>query len=511
MLTLPSPSITQTRDPNKVYKVAILPFMIHSQENLDYLREGIYNILTSRITVEERIVVIDRSIVERAFFEERPTRLDEAAATKIGMRIRADYVVLGSITKVGDYISLDARLISLTDEKPPLSAFTQHKGIDDVMVKIGDFAQDIGFKILGRRTMAGRPGESRREGGMIERFDRGSLDFKKSQTFDFEIKGLDIGDVDGDKKNELVIMDANNLYVFKYDGDKLTLFRGIKIGHQHNFLSLDVADVNRNGHAEMIVTSVVGDNLQSFILEYEEKEFRKIIEKANWYFRVLDHPKDGPTLMGQRMGSDGLFTGRIHKFLWKNKSFEKGPKMPFPKETNIFGLALATLRSKETSDLIVLDDLERLRIVAPNGKNLWRSNERYGGGTNSYDTEKKRDMSFRYGNSPPWRVYIPGRILIRDLDGDGLNEVIINRNDTSGTRLFDRIRLFDSGEIYNLVWQDGTLTTNWKTKKIDGYISDFQVKDVDNDGEAELVVSVVDLGGITTRKGTSKIYFYKLF
>ncbi len=152
-----------------------------------------------------------------------------------------------------------------------------------------------------------------------------------------------------------------------------------------------------------------------------------------------------------------------------------------------------------------------MRIVAPDGKDLWTSKERYGGVTNSYDTEKKKDMDFSYGNSPPWRVYIPGRILIRDLDGDGLNEVIINRNTTSGTRLFDRIRSFDSGEIYNLVWQEGTLTTNWKTKQIDGYISDFQVKDVDNDGEAELVVSVIDLGGITTRKGTSKIYFYKLF
>ena len=59
ILTLPSPSVTQTRsestptrDPNKVYKVAILPFLIHSQENLDYLREGIYDILISRITVE---------------------------------------------------------------------------------------------------------------------------------------------------------------------------------------------------------------------------------------------------------------------------------------------------------------------------------------------------------------------------------------------------------------------------------------------------------------------------
>ncbi|HUL20685.1 MAG TPA: hypothetical protein VLZ10_04470, partial [Thermodesulfobacteriota bacterium] len=199
ILVLPASSFTQTRDPNKVYKVAILPFMIHSQENLDYLREGINDILTSRITVEERVVVIDRSIVERAFYEEKPMRLDEAAAAKIGTRIGADYVVFGSITKIGDYISLDARLISITEEKPPVTVYTQQKGIDDVMVKIGDFAQDIGFKILGRRTAIGRPGEPKgsSKGGM-ERFERASVNYKKSQTFRFEIKGLDIGDVDGD-------------------------------------------------------------------------------------------------------------------------------------------------------------------------------------------------------------------------------------------------------------------------------------------------------------------------
>jgi len=32
------------------------------------------------------------------------------------------------------------------------------------------------------------------------------------------------------------------------------------------FLTLDVADVNRNGVAEIIVTSVAEDNLRSFIL-----------------------------------------------------------------------------------------------------------------------------------------------------------------------------------------------------------------------------------------------------
>jgi hypothetical protein len=66
------------------------------------------------------------------------------------------------------------------------------------------------------------------------------------------------------------------------------------------------------------------------------------------------------------------------------------------------------------------------------------------------------------------------------------------------------------GEIYNLVWQEGYLETQWKTREINGYISDFQLKDVDNDGEEELVVAVVgyaDISGSTT----SNILFFKLF
>jgi TolB-like protein len=498
--------------------VAILPFLIHSQENLDYLREGIHDILTSRITVEGKIIVIERSLVERALYEERPMRLDETVATKIGMRVGADFIVLGSLTKIGNYISLDARLISITEEKPPLGVYTQHKGIDDVMAKIGDFAQDIGYKILGRRAMTGRPTEPKhpyiiqeREG--IGRIGPEGLGFKKSQTFGFEIKGIDIGDVDGDKKNEVVIMDDHNLYVFKYDGEKLSLFQKIETGTQHTFLTLDVADINRNGYAEIIVTAVAEDDLRSFILEFEEGKFRKITEKSGWYFRALDHPKDGPTLMGQKMGSDGLYSGPIYKFIWKKNSFEKGPKMPFPKETKIFSLALGNIQSKEKLNLIMLEDSERLRMVAPDGKDVWSSRQKYGGTINFYDTRKKFDMTYRFGASgaPAWRVYIPGRIVIKDLDGDGLHEVVINKNISSGMRVFDRVRSFDSGEIYDLAWEENTLTTNWKTKEIEGYISDFQIKDVDNDGEEELVVAVIDLGGVTTRKGTSKILFYKLF
>ena len=516
LLTSPPPSFAQAKDPGKVYKVAILPFIIHSQENLDYLREGINDILTSRITVEGRIIVIERTVVERILYEMRPTRLDETVAKQVGNRAGADYVVLGSITKVGNYISLDARLISITEDKPPLGAYTQHKGIDDVMTKIGDFAQDIGFRIIGRRAMTARPSDPRsshiiRSEREIGRVGSEGLEFKKSQTFNFEIKGLDIGDVDGDKKNEIVVMDKHNLYIFKYDGDKLSLFRKIEIGYQHNFLTLDVADINRNGYAEIIVTSVVEDNLQSLIIEFEQGEFRTITRKAGWFFRVLEHPKDGPVLIGQNMGSEGLFVGPIYKFVWKKNSFEKGPKMPFPKETNIFGLTIADFRVQGATDIITISDRGHLIVESIDGKFSWRSRERFGGTNNYYDTKKKKDPVYRPGESPDWRVYIPGRIIVKDLDGDGSNELIINKNYSSSSGLLDRVRAFDSGEIVNLIWDDGSLKVNWKTRELNGNITDYQIKDADNDGNEDLVVTVVDMEGVTDKKGTSNILFFKLF
>ena len=505
---LPSSSITQTRDSGKLYRVAILPFMIYSQENLDYLREGIYDILASRITVDGRIEVIDRSMVERALYEERPTRLDEGTAIKIGTKAGADYVVLGSLTKVGDYISLDARLLSVTEDKPPLSAYTQHKGLDDVMVKIGDFAQEIGAKILGHRVAAGGSREGRLA-GFIQR-DMRNRDFKKSQTFNFEIKGLDIGDVDGDKKNEVVIMDNSNLYVFKYDGDKLTLFRKIDAGYAQNFLTLDVADVNRNGVAEIIVTSVVDDNLRSLILEFEEGKFKKIGDHLGWFLRVLEHPKEGSLLIGQKMGTDGLFTGSIYRMDWKKTSFESGQKMPFPKETRVFGLALGYVRNPTDLDLVVLDELDNLSLIGPDGKRVWIAREKFGGTTTFYDTRKTHDTSYKSGEMPGVRTYIPARILTKDFDGDGLHEVIIHKN-YSNIGVFERIKTFEKGEIYDLVWDESRLITGWKTRETSGYISDYQIKDADNDGEEDMVLAVVNPGAIFDRKDTSNIYFYKFF
>jgi TolB-like protein len=510
-LLMPLLSDSQTKDANHLYHIAIFPFLIHSQERLDYMRDGIYDILSSRITVEGKTAVIDRARVERVLNEERPTHLDDDVAKKIGMKVGADYVVFGSLTKVGTFISLDARMISIRENNPPLTAFTQHKGLDDVMTNIGDFAQEIGMKILGHPSARAQALDPRRTGLVYpEEGGRSGRDFSKSEGFDFEIKGLDIGDVDGDQKNELVVMDTHTLYIFKYDGGKMTLLEKIEYGNENNFLTLDVADINRNGYAEIIVTNLIEDNLRSFILEFEQGKLRKITDKAEWFFRVLDHPNEGPLLMGQQMGSEGIMAGPIYRMVWRKNSFENSPKMPFPKETTLFGIGLVEGRDKGSLDTVVHDDFSQLKILDPKEKYLLRSNDQARGTTNFYETKKKKDLSYKDSESPPWRVYIPGRIVVRHPGREGKTEIIINQNQSVTGNIFDRIRIFDKGKIYGFIRNGNAFVTKWATREMNGYISDFQVRDVDNDGEEELVVSVVSSAGVFDRKGTSNIFFFKL-
>ncbi len=498
-------------------RVAILPFQIHSAENLGYLKEGVYDIISSRLTASGEIHAIGKSGIERVLAEMRPQRLTEEVAREAGRRLEADYVVLGSITKIGDFISLDARLIDIEGQKPPSGVFAQTKGLDQLMAKVDEFARDIGGKILGKPTVIGEKGEVRPKTPYIVRPKKSpaihrqeGVGFQKSQKFPFEIKGLDIADVDGDGKNEIVLMDNHNLWVYEYIDEKLRLLRKLKGRANQNFLALDVADVNGNGTAEIFVTSVIGENLNSFILEYGGNQFKKIRVKNGWYLRVLDLPRGGPTLLGQKMGAEESFSGPIYQFSWKGKTFRRDKKVKLPKKSVLFGLAIADITGDGEEEIMRFDYADHLKVLSANGKDLLhKTSSKYGGSNNFFDRESVPALT------PPdnvaKRVYLPGRILALDLDGDGRVEIIVNKNHFATGRLFDRVRLYEKGEVYDLVWDGLMLAENWRTREIPGYIADYQVKDFDNDGEKELVVAMAPQSKALERSKASYILFFELF
>ncbi|MBE9533947.1 MAG: hypothetical protein IMF03_03035, partial [Proteobacteria bacterium] len=112
-------------------KVAILPFEINAPEDLSYLREGIMDMLASRISWEGKVEVIEEQLVKEAL-SGREGALNEAAAREVGTTLGADYVLFGSLTVFGDSVSIDAKMIALKEDRPPVSVYAQTKGMGEV-------------------------------------------------------------------------------------------------------------------------------------------------------------------------------------------------------------------------------------------------------------------------------------------------------------------------------------------------------------------------------------------
>ena len=109
-----------------VKKVAIFPFQMNAPGDLSYLREGIMDMLASRLSWAGKVEVIEKQAVKDALAGQQGM-LNEAAAREVGTTLGADYVLFGSLTVFGDSVSIDAKMVALKEEKPPVTVYAQTK------------------------------------------------------------------------------------------------------------------------------------------------------------------------------------------------------------------------------------------------------------------------------------------------------------------------------------------------------------------------------------------------
>ena len=143
--------IVSAADDTKVKKVAVLPFDVHSSENIDYIRNGVWDMLISRISLAGKIEVVSKNDVQDALAKRKGKgNLTVADVYELGKKMGVDYVVHGSITKIGNSVSLDGKLLDVAAYRSAVDVFAQSQGMDDVIPKIGDFAKRIDYHILGQ-------------------------------------------------------------------------------------------------------------------------------------------------------------------------------------------------------------------------------------------------------------------------------------------------------------------------------------------------------------------------
>jgi len=537
------------------YTVTVLPFTLNSSENIDYIKQGIDEMLSSRISVPDKITVTSKKVVLEELKKSKIKEITTTDVYNLGKKLNSDYVVWGSITKIGNSISIDGKLVDIVTAKSDIGIFAQSQSLDEVIPKINDFSQNIVQHILGTTPQSTTPlvavpipaappqvpsGLSR-ESQIISKMKtagkKGTLTsvinsefinapdtlnqkgFWMSQKIPTEFKGMDIGDVNGDSLNEVVVIDKHNIYIYQKTGNELKQLEKISGKSYDNYISVDIADINRNGVKEIIVTSLNDTLLDSFVLEFKDGKYVKIASDIRWFLRVIDTSSGIPLLLGQNYGHDKPFNTSIYEIVWRDGKYVSDQKMIIPLGLSIYGLNIDDLGVGEGEKIFALDDLDYLYILDKTNKPLgqlssfgfasdkliWRSDDVYGGSNNYIENVDKRNANDDKEKS----AYVNLRILTYDTNKDGKKEIIIVKNLSSVGRIFKHLQVFTSSEIYDLEWDGMGMSENWRTKKINGYVADYCIRDIDNDGKPEIVLALVLSVGVSLRD-KSVIVVYKL-
>ena len=101
-------------------RVLILPFNIHADKDLAYLKKGVADMLASRLALKDKVVVVD-SADSSLKTEQIPETIDAAAALALGAKSASDYVLFGSLTVFGNSISTDASFFDIHQKQPLLT------------------------------------------------------------------------------------------------------------------------------------------------------------------------------------------------------------------------------------------------------------------------------------------------------------------------------------------------------------------------------------------------------
>ncbi|HQJ30846.1 MAG TPA: FG-GAP-like repeat-containing protein [Syntrophales bacterium] len=533
--------------------VAVLPFAVNSAENIDYVQQGIQDMLSTRIAATDKIVVLGRDTVDPVVKTVKLKEMTPADVYALGKKLAVDYVVAGTITKIGNSVSIDGKLVDIDAKKQTVSIATQSQGMDDVIVKVNDFAQRIEQHISGTAPPASgplpavtapaaalpqisAPGSAPTQKGREDIIIAGMRTGKKatftgainpdfisgsqprdkkgfwmSQKYPTNYRGLDVGDVNGDGLNEIVVIDDTNVFVYQKKGNDAVLLAKIGGGNYNKYVGVDIIDLNGNGIKEIIVSNVltkrgadsISNTVSSFVLEWKDNKFITIANNLPWLFRVINTNPAGVRALGQKIGVSRPFETDIYEMVWRNGKYDEGTKLKIPRGLNIYGLTLDNL-GEGAEKIIAFNDYDYLCVYQETDKPLYAVQSMTGsrefiyksedvfGGSNMYIESYGEDIP---GNDYTfYNTYMNTRIIPYDTNKDGKRELIVVKNLTP-SRILKNVKVFTASEFYNLEWDSMGLVENWRTRKMNGYVADYQIKDIDNDGQDEIVMALVTSAG----------------
>jgi len=497
-------------------RIAIFPFEINAAENMDYLQKGIFQMLANRLVSDIQGIEIIPQEQMKGLLETEPAAT-LADRIRLARLLKADYFAVGSITVFGTTSSTDAQFFSVQDKDPLVRFNETGTQPGDVITHIDHFASRVNREVISKETggagistsatpaMEPKIAEPPIAGLKVSEAVQDSKDRWQSDSIATHLKGVAVGDIDGDGANETVTIDDNTIYVHRYDGGRFAPVAEFMKSRFDQYLGLDVADINANGRAEMFISNYAkpSERPASFIVEFDSGSFNLLKEGADRYYRVVLDPNGRPLLLTQSHAVGELFSKDIQRIGFGTSGYQALETAALPKNVDLFEIVPAWSRSNGEKLFAAYVLNHEIAIFSAAGETLWRTEQSFDGSLNYFEYTDYQKATHRH--------YIPQRILIADTDGNGRMEVIAVKNEAGSFNVFSNFKRYKNGRIVCMEWDaDSRLQTKWETLEAQGYISDLALADANNDGKPDLVFTVVENAGAGLKKPSSTVVIQQL-
>lgn len=507
----------------------VAPFSVSGAQGYSYLGQAVPSMLTSRLYLQGKFEPVERQ--DAALKEKAPASKD--AASSMARRFGADYIVWGSVTVMGDQASLDVSALS-PDGKVWKEAATSP--VNALIGGLQNVADSINVEVFGRTDVtraaasAGAPSSAFVMNETRGRVQNGtylnpSLRYQgtedersqiRSQMLGFECLGMEVADIDGDGKNEVLLLNDNSLnaYVWR-DGNKL-----VQIGSYDLPSSMKpvlARHIKQDGRNYVVLTGYNKSDTTAYsqVLQFSKGKFSVVVRNVRRYLNVAKIPPlYAPVLIMQDGDRSKVVSGPVYEGRIRGDEVVRGGRVSnLPSQATVFNFSwIPADRGKRGDHLALIAENETLLTFDARGNRLAGTEDTYSGSSVYVEGDRGIGSLASSGESSDVVLYyVPMRMPVVDLDRDGRYELLANKPITTAGKLFSNYRTYPQGEIHAMLWNGMGMELLWKTRRIKGTVCDVSVADVNNNGKVDLVVAVNSFAGLSSGiKTRCAVYLYPL-
>ena len=480
-------------------QVVVLPFDVEIPGSYAYLRNGLASTLASRVAARANVA----AVAQGSASEQMAKALKSGDHSAFSQQLRqsgADYLIMGSLAPKNNQFELTSYVFSHTSGQTPKKFVQSFNAVDDAMTAIDELAWDISGAVFGNArpetkaaamTSGGsggfqtsHPDRAYRDGqfaGMTSGLEPGGpfelASSFRSRNIPVETMDMNAGDLDGDGKEEIVLLTTSSLMIYRHEDSQFRMLATVNLPNHLRYHSVTLGDLNKNGFQEIYISGSNQDVPDSSALEWNGKKVTFLFEHVRWYLRTMSSPGEAPMLIGQRSLAGGLESGDIQQMsLDAKNTLTEGQRLNLPKGLNIFDFVLADLDGSGTKVVVAISNNNRLQLYDSAGSVRWTSPDTCGASNNFFGTLTSANNTALTEKETAW---VRTRIVVADLDGDGINDVLVGRNRLETVTFMPNLRYFDGSSLAAFKWDRFSLVRLWETKKIPGYITNYQVANAD--------------------------------